>query len=389
MSRDDEAPGGVAPDTPGGRPPRAWMVGARLRAANDEVAHERDAQLPAHAELHCLSDFSFLRGASSAEALFSRARECGYEALAITDECSLAGIVRGWEAARETGVPLVVGSEIALADGPRVVLLVENSAGYAQLCELVTRGRRAGDKGRYRLTRADMQAVLRDRVEGLFALWLPAAEPDAAEGEWLRALFGERAYLAVALHRDRDDAARLAQLLALARQLDLVPVASGDVHMARRRDRIVQDTLTAIRHNLPLAECGAQLSGGYFYDAGFKEVPDIHRLGFPIVEMDQNGGATISKIAGTGGVIGVWPSAGTFHSLQAMAEGVKRMADVVGVAHVGLGTDMLGFISPPVFTGYEQLPSLGDALVAAGFTQQETGMILGGNYRRVFEATVV
>jgi len=93
-------------------------------------------------------------------------------------------------------------------------------------------------------------------------------------------------------------------------------------------------------------------------------------------------------IAGTGGVIGVWPSAGTFHSLQAMAEGVKRMADVVGVAHVGLGTDMLGFISPPVFTGYEQLPSLGDALVAAGFTQQETGMILGGNYRRVFEATV-
>ncbi|WP_454724604.1 MULTISPECIES: dipeptidase [Cupriavidus] len=93
-------------------------------------------------------------------------------------------------------------------------------------------------------------------------------------------------------------------------------------------------------------------------------------------------------IAGTGGVIGVWPSSGTFHSLQAMAEGVKRMADVVGVAHVGLGTDMLGFITPPVFTGYEQLPALGNALVAAGFTQDETGMILGGNYRRVFEASV-
>ncbi|MGO4329791.1 dipeptidase [Cupriavidus sp. 2TAF22] len=93
-------------------------------------------------------------------------------------------------------------------------------------------------------------------------------------------------------------------------------------------------------------------------------------------------------IAATGGVIGVWPSSGTFHTLQAMAEGIKRMADVVGVEHVGLGTDMLGFISPPVFTGYEQLPSLGDALVAAGFTQDETGMILGGNYRRVFEACV-
>jgi len=259
MSRDDEAPDGVAPDTPGGRPPRAWTVGARLRAANDEVSPERDARLAGYAELHCLSDFSFLRGASSAEALFSRARECGYEALAITDECSLAGIVRGWEAARETGVPLVVGSEIALVDGPRVVLLVEDAAGYAQLCELITRGRRAAEKGRYRLTRADMQAVLRDRVDGLFALWLPAAEPDAGQGEWLRALFGERAYLAVELHRERDDAARLAQLLALARRLRMVPLASGDVHMARRRDRIVQDTLTAIGHNLPLAECGAHL----------------------------------------------------------------------------------------------------------------------------------
>ena len=93
-------------------------------------------------------------------------------------------------------------------------------------------------------------------------------------------------------------------------------------------------------------------------------------------------------IAGTGGVIGVWPSSGTFRDLRAMAEGIKRMADVVGVEHVGLGTDMLGFISPPVFRSYEQLPSLADALLAAGFTQDEMNGILGGNYRRVFEASV-
>jgi membrane dipeptidase len=93
-------------------------------------------------------------------------------------------------------------------------------------------------------------------------------------------------------------------------------------------------------------------------------------------------------IAGTGGVVGVWPSSGTFHDLDAMAHGVKRMADVVGVEHVGLGTDMLGFISPPVFTTYEQLPSLADALLSAGFTQDEVSAILGGNYRRVFEISV-
>jgi membrane dipeptidase len=93
-------------------------------------------------------------------------------------------------------------------------------------------------------------------------------------------------------------------------------------------------------------------------------------------------------IAGTGGVIGVWPSSGTFKDLHAMAEGVKRMADVVGVEHVGLGTDMLGFISPPVFRSYEQLPDLASALLSAGFASDEVGAILGGNYRRVFQASV-
>ncbi|WP_296224289.1 dipeptidase [Ralstonia sp. UBA689] len=93
-------------------------------------------------------------------------------------------------------------------------------------------------------------------------------------------------------------------------------------------------------------------------------------------------------VAETGGVIGVWPNTGDFPSLDAMAVGIKRMADVVGVAHVGLGTDMLGFIRPPVFTSYAQLPELAAALLKAGFTSAEVGQILGGNYRRVFEATV-
>jgi membrane dipeptidase len=70
-----------------------------------------------------------------------------------------------------------------------------------------------------------------------------------------------------------------------------------------------------------------------------------------------------------------------------MAEGVKRMTDVVGVDHVGLGTDMLGFISPPVFRSYEQLPDLASELMLAGFSPVEVGGILGGNYRRVFAAS--
>ncbi|MDN5780666.1 MAG: error-prone DNA polymerase [Luteimonas sp.] len=210
--------------------------------------------------MHCLSDFSFLRGAASAEELFERAARCGYEALAITDECSLAGIVRARDAAKITGVRLVVGAEFRLDDGLRLVLLVENRAGYSQLCRLITVARRAAGKGAYRLGRAEVaREVFDGGATNLFALWLPGMAPDAGEGAWLRRVFGGRAHLAVELHRERDDAARLEHLLALAGELQLVPVAAGDVHMATRRQRALQDTVTAIRHGLPLAECGEHL----------------------------------------------------------------------------------------------------------------------------------
>ncbi len=133
----DDAIDGVDRETPGDRMPRALQVAARLRnAANDDVLQD-DA--PAYVELHCLSDFSFLRGAASAEELFERARHCGYRALAITDECSLAGIVRALEASIATQVRLIVGSEFRLVDGTRFVVLVENAHGYTRLCELITR----------------------------------------------------------------------------------------------------------------------------------------------------------------------------------------------------------------------------------------------------------
>ncbi|QNR96893.1 error-prone DNA polymerase [Stenotrophomonas sp. 169] len=247
-------------DAPCKRMPRAWETRERLAAANDDLPREQD--LPAYAELHCLSDFSFLRGAASAEALFVRAKQCGYEALAITDECSLAGIVRGLEASRATGVALIVGSEFVLECGLKLVLLVENQRGYVRLCELITAGRRAAGKGRYRLARQDVERVLggaADAELGLFALWVPGAQPDAEQARWMQKVFVQRTWLAVHLHRERDDAARLAQLLAVSAQLGMEALACGDVHMDVRRRRVLQDTMTAIRHVLPLSECGGFL----------------------------------------------------------------------------------------------------------------------------------
>ncbi len=219
--------------------------------------------MTAYAELHCLSHFSFGRGASSARELFARAKRNGYQALAITDECSFAGLVRALEASREFELPLIVGTELTLEDGVKLILLAENAAGYSNLCRLITAGRRRAAKGTYAVSRADLTCNLL----GVLALWLPpftTAEnlphADAVdEGRWLKTLFGSRVWLAVELHRGEDDRARLTNLLALSEQLDMRAVASGDVHMHVRKRRAVQDVLTAIRHHTTVAAAGRYL----------------------------------------------------------------------------------------------------------------------------------
>ena len=210
---------------------------------------------PRYAELHCLSNFSFQRGASSARELFERAKRHGYKALAITDECTLAGVVRAWQAAKEVGLPMIVGSEIRLEGGLKVVLLVENLAGYQALCRLITLARRRSEKGRYQLVPSDISSPL----EGLLALWVPDRQLDQAAGRWLQSKFPGRVWLAVELHRGPDDAARLHQLSAAGRELGIPLVAAGDVHMHARGRRALQDTLTAIRHHVPVAEAGCRL----------------------------------------------------------------------------------------------------------------------------------
>ncbi|WGK93039.1 error-prone DNA polymerase [Pseudomonas migulae] len=208
-----------------------------------------------YAELHCLSNFSFQRGASSALELFQRAKKLGYQALAITDECTLAGIVRAWQAAKSVELPLIIGSEVRIENGPKLVLLVESLEGYQNLCRLITRARRRSHKGLYQVLREDFSEPL----PGLLALWVPDAPDDFQTGHWLKQTFAERLWLAVQLHRGQDDTGRLSALMALARELRIPAVASGDVHMHTRGRRALQDTMTAIRHHLPVAEAGLRL----------------------------------------------------------------------------------------------------------------------------------
>ncbi|MFC5303064.1 error-prone DNA polymerase [Azospira restricta] len=208
------------------------------------------SHLPAYAELHCLSCFSFLRGAAHPDELVARAQALGYAALALTDECSLAGVVRAHVAAKACGLKLIVGTEFTLVDGLRLVLLAEDRAGYGNLSALITLARRRAEKGAYRLLRGDLEGILPGAgVPGCLCLWLPVAadEAAAADGRWLAARFPGRCWLAVELHNGADDAAKLAGLRQLAQDCGLPAVAAGDAHMDVRSRRPLQDVLTALR----------------------------------------------------------------------------------------------------------------------------------------------
>ena len=128
--------------------------------------------LPSYAELHCLSNFTFLRGASHPEELVERAAVLGYGALAITDECSVAGVVRAHLAAKDCGLKLLIGTEISLADGPRLVLLATDREGYGNLSELISLGRRRAGKGAYLLSRSDLD----EGLPGCLAILIPSFE---------------------------------------------------------------------------------------------------------------------------------------------------------------------------------------------------------------------
>jgi error-prone DNA polymerase len=220
------------------------------------------SSLPAYAELHCVSNFSFLRGASHAEELVARAVALGYAALAITDECSFAGSVRAHLAARGQPLKLIHGTELTLSCGMKLVLLACNRAGYGNLSALVTLGRRRAEKGSYRLTRADLAGWDGRGVPDCLALWLPGGECMAdwlEQARWVAEHFAGRAWIACERHLRPDDDERLAALRELASVVALPLLAAGDAHMHVRSRRPLQDALTALRLNTTVAQAGHAL----------------------------------------------------------------------------------------------------------------------------------
>jgi error-prone DNA polymerase len=231
--------------------------------------------IPAYAELHCRSNFSFLTGASHPEELVERAQELGYGALAITDECSVAGVVRAHVEARQRKLHLIIGSEMRLslpdsgAPHARLVLLAQTRRGYGNLSHWITVARRRAAKGQYLAHPGDIEGKVPNAptLTGLpdcLALLVPDAsqsfEDIFAHAMWLKTWFQDRASIAIELlHRAGDDEL-VDKVRRVAGFTGLRIVAAGDVLMHVRSRKPLQDTLTATRLNLPVSQCGWQLA---------------------------------------------------------------------------------------------------------------------------------
>ncbi|MDI9246880.1 error-prone DNA polymerase [Marinobacter sp. CHS3-4] len=219
----------------------------------------------AYAELVCFSNFTFLTGASHPHELSERALALGYKALAVTDACSVAGIPRAWAAVKEHPIKLITGSRFQLEDAPPgaaapcFVLLAKNRKGYAQLCQLITTGRRRAEKGDYRLFFRDVET--HDLNECL-CLWLPPSLTDAdadqalACGQWLQRLFDPVFWVAASRSLESGEKQQLERVRWLADHLRCPVTAVGDVHMHARDRQPLQDVLTALRNHTTLEQAG-------------------------------------------------------------------------------------------------------------------------------------
>ena len=216
---------------------------------------------PRFAELHCKSNFSFLQGASHPEELVHQAHALGYEALALTDECSLTGIVKAHIAAEEVGLHLIVGAEFRLqcqvGEEVKVVILAPTHKAYEQLSGAITFARRRCPKGEYELRCEDLPG----RLTECLALWPPAnlEMPELlSQGRLLQACL-PKLWLALELFRTEDDMERMGAVLSLSSQLGLPVLASNDVHMHVAERKPLLDTVAAVRLHKTVTTLGTAM----------------------------------------------------------------------------------------------------------------------------------
>lgn len=207
-----------------------------------------------YAELQVTSYFSFLRGVSSPAELFAQAKRLGLSAIGITDRNTLAGIVQAHIAAKDTGMRLVVGCRLDLADFLPVLVYPMDRSAYGRLCRLLSIGKARAGKGKCLLNWAD----LAEWGDGLLAVLVPDVADDdcALHLRKLRDAFGDRAYMALTLRRRPNDQMRLYELANLAHARRVKTVVTNDILFDIHDRRILQDVVTCVRHNTTIDRAG-------------------------------------------------------------------------------------------------------------------------------------
>jgi error-prone DNA polymerase len=205
-------------------------------------------------ELQVTTHFSFLRGASGADELFAAAALLGLPALGIADRNSVAGIVRAWEASKATGVRLIAGCRLDLADQTSLLVYPTDRPAWSRLTRLLSIGKARAGKGKCELHWPDVVA----HGDGLIAIHIPDAADEANRAllHRLKAAFGDRAFQALSLRRRPGDAARLDALDRQGRAAGVPSVATGDILYHSPDRRMLQDVMTAIREKCTVDQLG-------------------------------------------------------------------------------------------------------------------------------------
>ena len=231
-----------------------------------------------YAELHCLSNYSFLRGASHPYELIQQAHALNYSAIAITDECSLAGIVKAHVAAEEYGIQLIVGSEFCLSNKQKIVVIAPDRNAYIELSGFITLARRRSNKGEYEAHFED----LRFRLKSCFLIWLADHLIDDCRQEnkdFVEALsqsFRQRLWIGISHQYLGVDATRFKQWHSLADSYDIPMLACGSVLMHEPQRKPLQDVLTALYEKNTVQALGTRLHSNA--EAYLKPLRDIDIL---------------------------------------------------------------------------------------------------------------
>ncbi|MEZ9872487.1 error-prone DNA polymerase [Vibrio sp. 10N.261.51.C6] len=210
-----------------------------------------------YSELFCQSNYSFLEGASHAEELVLQADFLRYKALAVTDECSVAGIVKVHSAIKQHKLSLkqIVGSMFWLNEECQVVLICPNRQAYAELCRIITNARRRSSKGHYQLSEWDIMSA-----KHCFILWLPQQKnEDAHWGKWLSQHHSGRLWIGLQRHLKQTDQQYTDYCVELSQHHQLPITACGGVLMHNANRLPLQHSLTAIKYQKPITEVGSHL----------------------------------------------------------------------------------------------------------------------------------